>query len=612
MQGRSFGGTALVAAATFGAFVAIFRGVVSGYFPRGDEFALIVESTPFVSPMHWLTWFTSGYSKYFRPIPFWTDPFTNFIRPTANLCYYVNFALWGERWGAYLYLNYAVLAVGAAAAFWLSRRFLGSPWALALASSCLVAFNPAIRAATVWPSFILDPLAAVLALAAFAAVVRRRFWLSLALLVVAVFTKETVAFAPLAASITWVLVTARARRGLGPSDLMHAAALIVIPLGLWTGARYLAFHSLGGVYALRGIYRHLDALLRWPLGLDGALAPELVTGPLKSGRWREVSALAAGGALLTLSLWGAGAVLVLRAKRLWAASGTAWKLVLLLPWVAGCLAVVTALNLEPRFGYFLYLCGIPMMAYGTHYLWSRGGLARTACLLPTLVATALLAPEVANVLEVRSVPWTERFLEEGALSRSLIRFLHRESVGYERLFVLNDFVGAYAGGYLGAFSRSSCPVTVLNGLDPAPSRASDIRVTFSSPDEKRVRISVALSKDVRIEYWGAFRLRDALRLGATATEPGADVSYWLPTDARSEDRDHRLCIGLSRAGHYGIVYFDTKVRRWTLYDPTEGSFISSRTLGGVQRPGATLCAVPKNGGVDGTRTRDLLRDRQAF
>ena len=270
----------VVGAACFAVLLVIFIPVVAGYVPQGDEYALIVESTPYVQPVDWSRWFASGYSEYFRPMPEWTDPFSDFLRPFGNLAYFINYTLWHDRWSAYLYLNYAVLAMGATLAFWFSRRHLACPLPLAASAALWVAFNPAVCQVVLWPSFVLEPLAAALAFGAFLFVVRGRPWLAMVAVIMALFTKETTVFAPVAAAITLLMVRRGAHGGLRSTDWLAAGILGLAPLALWIGARYLAFDSMGGTYAGREVFTHGVALLRWPLGLEGPLDAELFAKPI--------------------------------------------------------------------------------------------------------------------------------------------------------------------------------------------------------------------------------------------------------------------------------------------------------------------------------------------
>ena len=96
-----------------------------------------------------------------------------------------------------------------------------------------------------------DPLATVLVAGAFLAVFARRDFLCLALLFLAVLTKENALWAPLAAATTIML-----RPKLGESLRRRAciAAAMLLPMAMWLGLRFAFFGGIGGTYATAGYW----------------------------------------------------------------------------------------------------------------------------------------------------------------------------------------------------------------------------------------------------------------------------------------------------------------------------------------------------------------------
>ena len=98
-------------------------------------------------------------------------------------------------------------------------------------------------------AFAIEPLATVLVAGAFLAVLARRDFLCLALLFLALLTKENTVWAPLAAAITIML-----RPKLDESLRRRAftAAAMLLPVAMWLGLRFAFFGGIGGTYATAG------------------------------------------------------------------------------------------------------------------------------------------------------------------------------------------------------------------------------------------------------------------------------------------------------------------------------------------------------------------------
>jgi hypothetical protein len=428
-----------------------------------------------------------------------------------------------------------------------------------------VGFSPAILSPVQWPSFVLDPLAAVLGYVAFLMTLRTRFIPALVLLVVALFTKETVVFAPAAATITWLMVRYRAQGRLSRGDAWAAGALAVVPLALWVGARRMAFGSLSGTYAGREFFTHGVALLRWPLGLDNGLAAESLAARIEAGGWSDISWAAAGAVALNVGVAVISLGMLIHAIRSPGRSKRVWNMLLAAPWAVGCYLVLTSQNLGPRFGSFLYLLGMPMLAAAAAALWRRGRHSRAAVALPAVVALVLIVPGLTFVARVQSARWREAYAAAGRLRASFVMLLRVAGDRYDTIYVLNDFVGAYGGGYLRAFSGARGTVAILNGVDPAPVEGEAVRVALASPSDGVVEVAIDLPVRLHLTYWGAYRLERALRRDGQVTNRAGDIEYRIPEGAPRDDA-RSLRIRLRPRGAWAIITYDARRGVFTLLD----------------------------------------------
>src|SRR5262249_52410492 len=98
-------------------------------------------------------------------------------------------------------------------------------------------------------AFAIEPLATILVAGAFLSVLARRDFLCLALLFLAILTKENTVWAPLAAAITIILLPKP------DESLRHRtfiAAAMLLPVAMWLGLRLAYFGGVGGTYATTG------------------------------------------------------------------------------------------------------------------------------------------------------------------------------------------------------------------------------------------------------------------------------------------------------------------------------------------------------------------------
>jgi len=220
-------------------------------------------------------WVTRGMAGYYHVYPEWPQPaFSNFYRPVWNLIIFVEQSAFGQHYWAW-FLAYCTVQYCGAFLFLRVLRFLNVPSRQALLFTILFLFNPAfLNFGFVYPGFQFDIFVSLLLLAALSQLFECRFGLALALITVAVFTKETAIFAPIAAAATVYILKRDAKW----------SAVMFTPLLAWITARWLAFHAvMGGTFAspasIGDVFTNIGrSLLIWPSGAVSAGFPLTFSG----------------------------------------------------------------------------------------------------------------------------------------------------------------------------------------------------------------------------------------------------------------------------------------------------------------------------------------------
>lgn len=324
---------------------AAMHGYVSrDYFPIADQWALIANSHPaFAHPGQW---FTQGFSDYFVYDPAVSKPYANFIRPGFNGVFWLFGLFLSPESGGYLYFVYAVLGACAGVVYLLIRQQSAAPAWLALLLAAAAPLTPPLvpEIGTLLVAYsAFDPLAAVLAVLALMAWVRGRCWLSAALLLAALLTKET-SLPVLGALLLLSLWRWWSERGQGATPL--PAVLIAMPLLLWLGLRLAAFgNASGGVYVLGGSLARQFArqALQWPFWLE--TLPFHLDAP--AGRRLQAWLLLAANLGFGLATLGIVGQRVLRRRQ----APHAVELALLLSWL-----FMILVGVSDRLGAVLCLC----------------------------------------------------------------------------------------------------------------------------------------------------------------------------------------------------------------------------------------------------------------
>ena len=177
-------------------------------------------------------------------------PASAFTRPAFQFVIYLAHFVLGRDWASYQLINCFAVAGMGAVAFQIAQTVLGLRTGPSLVAAMLVVLSPPVLESWLFGvGFAIEPLATVLVAGAFLAVLARRDFLCLALLFLALLTKENAVWAPLAAAITIML-----RPKLDESLRRRAftAAAMLLPVAMWLGLRFAFFGGIGGTYATAG------------------------------------------------------------------------------------------------------------------------------------------------------------------------------------------------------------------------------------------------------------------------------------------------------------------------------------------------------------------------
>ena len=220
------------------------------YWANDNDVTALVDGMLLLPGAHWQDWFTNGHSHFFDSYPEWPWGLTPFARPAFQCLIYLAHFVFGRDWAAYLAVNYLAVAGMGAIAFVIARVPLGLGNAASALAAALVLISSAVLEFSIWElGFASESMASVLIGAAFLAVIARRDIACAALLLLALLTKETAAWAPFAAALSvllrWEPNVAHLRRAL-------VAAAMLLPLAVWLGLRFAFFQGIGGSYATGG------------------------------------------------------------------------------------------------------------------------------------------------------------------------------------------------------------------------------------------------------------------------------------------------------------------------------------------------------------------------
>jgi hypothetical protein len=423
------------------------------YYPVYDDFALLAKSTTMFHPKP-LEWLTQGFHDYLTPSPGWSLSATDFLRPVVNLCYYINSVLFGTHWANYLLLAFAVFAYLVGLTVYLARTAMRVPPGLALLAGALSAISPAVLIYIVpSPCFVPDVLGASLLLTGFVFCFRGKYAVATLLFLIAIFTKETTLYAPIAAA---AVLFFNPPAGMAEQKKWRSITLLLTPVLLYVVLYRVVFRNSAHVYALNGSHSPLLHFavgpIKWPLHGFVTMHP---------GRWTKVeSGEMWFGILLCLLFWLTAARGLSRWwKQRKAPTGVLADQALMtfgFLWIAS-LAMPVLLALEPRFGVSANVLLVLVLLR----LWgvTRSTTIKTLCIV--WLGFYTFTGVEGNVDLVRKVIPEDRMY--WSLSSDFIQKLGQNPAS--TVFLVDDLSGGSVNPqWLGVFAGHTAPLVNVNIL----------------------------------------------------------------------------------------------------------------------------------------------------
>jgi hypothetical protein len=416
------------------------------YSPSGDEFSLFANSAKQFHPI-FSEWFLQGFSRYFVPYPEWSIASTNFARPVVNAEYYLNSMLFGTHWGWYLLSNYLIQSLLVASVVHLALRHLGVSLLTAVGVGLLCFVSPAFDNGALYStSFAFDLFAALLVIAGLNQLLSGRRVFAWIFFTLALFTKETAFFAPLAAAV--VIHRTRMQRGL---RRFLVPACFLVPYAAWGTLRMIAFRGVHGIYALPadspGTYplQVMKEFLRWPIPFETTFRT--------TGGTRSISFSMGVFAVMNLCFWIAALYLLScplrtrmrRARTLtpaahasvYANPPVSRTLQVMLIFCTGSIVILLLIpNLQPRFGAtFVPLFALMLVTFLEEK--NRISLRAVACML-------LIVPPIINTTDrmLHLSGDLTRMRSRWAMAADYVRKISRATSS--TIYVVDDVSGGFS------------------------------------------------------------------------------------------------------------------------------------------------------------------------
>lgn len=525
--------------------------------PRGDELALLAASRRLDT-----AWFTEGFSHYFTVYPEWTLPYTEYLRPVANLIYWVFRP--GSEVGFRLQLlvvNYGAHALVVALVAALMAGPLRQSAARAGLAALLVAASPAFWSTPmlVQPAFAMEAVACALCLGAVWAGERRLLVPALVCLALATMTKESAL--PVVAA--WAAVALFRRR-------WAAVGGAISVLLAWLAWRVAAFGGVGSAHALAvpfGPVQEAWAIMSQPG--DAAL-------PGSALSLRAVYTLPAVAAITTVL---AAAITVIAAmvlaemrpqRREYLAPGTiGFPLGPFAVAASACYLLATDVHL--RYGYILIVLLVLWMLCWPATAARRGSVLLVGVLLPL---------SAAGIARLELAPLRQEFADASRLM-STLRGLPPAG---PPIYWAADHVGAYAGpnrvADLAGLTRPLVKLSSIAHRCPAGQWAL-VRTEIESLPEG-LHVVTRLPACALFVFEGS-RLAGAQFDPAGRIRRNAALAYEAPgvdrLSASHPARPAELRLGATMrvdiSGPATVVWYDHAKRDWQVFDRAETANPSS-------------------------------------
>jgi hypothetical protein len=450
---------------TVGLFSLLWAKYIKPYFfPYGDSFSLLVNSTPPFHPIY-SAWFLHGFQTYFDVYPDMSLHATNFIRPGVNGTFWLEWFAFGSHWGRYLLTTYAIIGLISGATCFMASYILKLGWRLTLLATICVSIAPSIDTGAILdPTFAFDLLAGLFVLVGAAALVSDALIPAWVCLTLAIFTKETALFAPALAA---VIVFLRKDHERMPLRLALCASFL-LPLAAWLTLRWCDFHGEKGVYVLMDgsshgvvhviLVRIILGLTTWPIAATVFWKKTPLTLEILQKAslginvcfWIVLALIAARKLLRN-------GVHIAAISELRRATQETYSAIVLSVFCMASLLIPLGLNVPRRFGGVFYPLFILCMAFAAGHTRSRSLRVASA----TMMAAVAIAGGLLISADVRyQIP---NLKPTWAMSRAYVSEL---SASHEPvIFIVDDLSGRYASNqYVQRFSGYQGNIVRVNDL----------------------------------------------------------------------------------------------------------------------------------------------------
>lgn len=485
--------SAVVCLGTFILFYWIWhRSIRPYYFPFTDDLSLIVNST---SPFHprWTSWFLDGFKNYFDVYTESFVPYTNFIRPTVNLTYFLDYLAFGSNWSMYLLTTYGFVSIIAGTTSFIAYYFLRLGWRLILLTVICTVFAPSLTtAAFYYPSDGFDLLAGALVLLGVCALMSDAVVTAWIIFTIAAFTKETALFAPcFAAAIVFIRKDGKPLfwRGLW-------SASFLFPVCAWIALYWHDFRNKNGIYVL-SLYSSTTTIAHKIITTIKGFALWPIAAVNKTEYWHSshvllkvIFVLSLTFNMVTWLILLGGLIYIVRLRNgringLWQdiqESIRTSPISIIAIFCIGSLLIPLALGLPNRFGGIFY----PLFALCLAFMARRGKymFVRTYSILMIaaigIVGPTLIYADIAYYLPTFQGVW--------AMSKDYMDVLSKSKS--PRVFVFDDVSGGYA---------ATENVRRFSGYKGNIVRLNDLLWNFMCPESARIAIEKNLNGDLNLD-----------------------------------------------------------------------------------------------------------------
>jgi len=503
----------------------IFQKIISNYYPSEDEFSLLTNSTLLFGNISFTDWITRGFTDYFKVFPEWAmENYSNFMRPIVNLTYLSNSILFKENYQLYLLVNYLVHAGGSYISFAIARYYFKLSLLPSIAVSGVMFLVPSFdNYFQIYPAFCFDGLAAILSVISMFLIIKNRIWCGALVILLAIFTKETVLWTPFAAAAL-LIVTKKSLKG-----AIGNVVMVLVPFLLWFVIRKIFFTSFSGNFAFKStniisVAGHLIVgFLNWPSAL---LKENTIYNLMYSLINKRIEALVCIPVVIivfnittyAVIFWG-----IYKAIR----RDKDTEVKSLAIYLLGSLMFIVFLGLEARFGYLFYLLFIPL---GMHLLYVH----KIKFLKPVIIIFFIVISlngiyQINNTINGHNY---ENYLMDKKFSKQLIALLHQHK-DKKKIYLINDVTARYSSmESLAAFSKIKSKIIKINSISNdfnllCRNSENELKINFNYIQTGKYLVTMELPPKIHFVFQG-------IDENKTKRDPGrffkrnADLNYQFP------------------------------------------------------------------------------------